>query len=69
MDAWSCGIILYMLLNGGTHPFYNKDDTKYDFIKKILSPYVDIPSNMTPLAKDLCFKLINANPIDRYNVS
>ncbi|CAD8095249.1 unnamed protein product [Paramecium primaurelia] len=69
VDAWSCGIILYMLLNGGVHPFYNKDDTKYDFIKKILNPSIDIPLNISPLAKDLFFKLINVNPIDRYNVS
>ena len=58
-----------MLLNGGVHPFYNKDDTKYDFIKKILNPSIDIPLNISPLAKDLFFKLINVNPIDRYNVS
>ncbi|CAD8195419.1 unnamed protein product [Paramecium pentaurelia] len=69
VDVWSCGILLYMLLNGGIHPFYNKDDTKYEFIKKILNPSIDIPSNMTPLAKDLFYKLINVNPIDRYNVS
>lgn len=58
-----------MLLNGGTHPFYNKEDTKYDFIKKILNPTIDIPLNISHLAKDLFFKLININPIDRYNVS
>ncbi|CAD8189904.1 unnamed protein product [Paramecium octaurelia] len=69
VDAWSCGILLYMLLNAGQHPFYNKDDTKYEFINKILNPSIDIPQSMTPLAQDLFFKLINVNPIDRYNVS
>ena len=35
VDIWSIGILMFMLLNGGKHPFYQKNDRKEDFIKKI----------------------------------
>ena len=31
VDIWSIGIILFMLLNNGQHPFYNKGDLKMNF--------------------------------------
>ena len=33
VDIWSIGILMFMLLNGGKHPFYQKNDKKEDFIK------------------------------------
>ena len=35
VDIWSIGILMFMLLNGGKHPFYQKNDKREDFIKKI----------------------------------
>ena len=35
VDIWSIGIILFMLLNNGQHPFYNKGDLKNEFLKKL----------------------------------
>ena len=34
-DFWSIGIILYMLLNNGQHPFYNNGDVKKEFLNKL----------------------------------
>ncbi len=35
IDIWSCGIIMYMLLNNGTHPFYLKGDSSNQFVDKL----------------------------------
>jgi len=35
VDMWSVGIIMYMLLSGGRHPFYTKQDTSESYIKKL----------------------------------
>ena len=35
VDIWSIGIILYMLLNNGKHPFYFKGDERKNYIEKI----------------------------------
>lgn len=35
IDIWSCGVILYQLLNNGFHPFHNKDDSYELFLEKL----------------------------------
>jgi calcium/calmodulin-dependent protein kinase I len=35
IDIWSCGIIMYQLLNNGIHPFYNKGDHSSKFCEKL----------------------------------
>ena len=37
IDIWSCGIIMYILLNF-THPLYKKGDSKNMYLKKLISP-------------------------------
>jgi serine/threonine protein kinase len=37
IDIWSCGIIMYQLLNNGIHPFYNKGDSSLRFNEKLKS--------------------------------
>ncbi|CAD8193406.1 unnamed protein product [Paramecium octaurelia] len=68
IDSWSCGIIMYMLLNSGQHPFYNYNDTRDQVINKIMNPILQFSDHMSPLAKDLIQKLTTIEPIERYSV-
>jgi serine/threonine protein kinase len=38
IDIWSCGIIMYMLLNNGKHPIYAKGDRHRDYVEKLKKP-------------------------------
>jgi serine/threonine protein kinase len=35
IDIWSCGIIMYQLLNNGIHPFYDKGDDSNKFYERL----------------------------------
>ena len=69
VDIWSIGILMFMLLNNGKHPFYVKGIDKKDFIKKIQSCKINFYNKISPMAKHLIFKLLDPNPSWRYNAS
>ena len=35
IDIWSCGIVMYMLLNNGLHPFFNKGESTSVYLEKL----------------------------------
>lgn len=35
VDVWSTGIVLYMLLTGGSHPLYNSKDSVESYKDKL----------------------------------
>lgn len=35
VDIWACGIILYILCSGGSHPIYTRKMNVEDYIEKI----------------------------------
>ncbi len=65
---WSCGIIMYNLLDMGGHPFYSpKNDTNESFKKKLQNPKWKLPSHFSCLAKNLFEKLVLNDPSERYS--
>ena len=69
VDIWSIGILMFMLLNNGKHPFYVKGDNRKDFIKKIENCKINCYNKVSPMAKNLIFKLLEPNPSWRYNAA
>ena len=69
VDIWSIGILMFMLLNNGKHPFYQKNDKKEDFIKKIKIGKLNFINKLSFMAKNLNQKLCEVNPSWRYSAN
>ena len=69
VDIWSIGILMYMLLNNGKHPFYHKDDKKEDIIQKIKLAKLHFINKISYMAKHLMHKLCEPNPSWRYSAN
>ena len=71
VDVWSVGIVLYMLLNKGKNPFYNKGDTVNVLIENINNKNIEFDLEKCPISefgRHLIFKLLDKNPSYRYTV-
>ena len=69
VDIWSVGIILYMLLNKGKHPFYFLGQHKNKTIENISKKEIEFNDNdnsISPIAKHFLYKLLDKNPSYRY---
>ena len=69
VDIWSIGILMYILLNKGKHPFYIKGDKKNGVAEKIKSGKFKLYENISPMARHLISKLLEPNPSWRYTAS
>jgi len=70
VDIWSVGILMYMLLNKGEHPFYHKGDTKEDFINNLRSiKELKSKCKISYMAMNLLKKLLEPDPIKRYKAT
>ena len=66
VDIWSIGIILYMLLNNGKHPFYIEGENENEYCEKIKKCNLNFNNNLSYMAKNLIHKLLEPNPSWRY---
>ena len=69
VDIWSCGIILYRLLNKGLHPLYSSNEGRDSYFNKLKAPVWAFPRSFPPLAQNLFLKLMKVAPIERYTAS
>ena len=70
VDIWSVGIILYMMLNNGKNPFYNKGDNSDVIIEKITKDKLKFDyfnNHISWMAKHLICKMLNKIPNYRYS--
>ena len=68
-DMWNIGILMFMLLNKGKHPFYIKGDKRDEIANKIKNGKFTFYEEATPLAQNLISKLLEPNPTWRYTAS
>ena len=67
VDIWSIGILMYMLLNKGEHPFYHENDTKEIFLKNLKeNKKIEFNNKISFMAMHLIKKLLEYDPIKRY---
>ena len=69
IDMWSIGVLMFILLNNGKHPFYVKGDNLKQISQKIKNGKIEFYENISPMAKHLVKKLLEPNPSWRYTAS
>ena len=70
VDIWSIGILMYMLLNKGEHPFYHNGDTKKTFLNNLKNNKGLVFNNkISFMAMHLIKKLLEYDPIKRYKAN
>lgn len=70
VDLWSVGILMYMLISGGDHPFYNTgmDLKSYWKVLEQSPKLIFDDTKFSKIAIDLIDKLLNFETMQRYNI-
>ena len=68
IDSFSAGIVLFILCSGGMHPFYSGNQTRKEYINKLLSQkcLCKFSIQMPLLARNLFLKLCKFETMFRY---
>ena len=62
VDIWSTGIIMFMLLTGGSHPLFNNADGAESYKKKLAKiDQLHFPGHLSGLAKNFFMKITKFN--------
>ena len=69
VDIWSIGILMFILLNDGKHPFYIIGDNRSEVAKKIKLGKIIFYKKISLMAKHLMMKLLEPIPSWRYTAS
>ncbi|CAD8176229.1 unnamed protein product [Paramecium pentaurelia] len=64
VDIWGVGVIMFMLLNNGQHPYYNQGDTLEQILQK--TKVMHEQGNLTQLQYSLFKKLTELDQTKRY---
>ena len=68
VDMWSVGVITYMLINKGEHPFYKTGDSTQNVITSIKQCIIEYDMNVfSEMARMFISKLIDKNEVNRFN--
>lgn len=69
IDMWACGLVAYMLLNQGKHPFALSDKiSRREFHRSIKNIPVVFQTNCDFMAVDFVERLLRKNYMERYTV-
>jgi calcium/calmodulin-dependent protein kinase I len=68
VDIWSCGIVMYVLLNNGEHPVYKSKMSSKEYIKKMKSFKVKCAKSISQIGLNLLHKFLESEPSKRYTI-
>ena len=69
IDIWSFGVIAYLLLSKGKHPYYSKGDTITKLKNEVKQVKVNFDITCSSMAKQFIGKLLKVKVADRLNAS
>jgi serine/threonine protein kinase len=68
VDIWSCGIVMYMLLNNGEHPVYQPGMSEKEYMSKMKGFSTKCVNKVSNMGMNLLKKLLEVDPGRRYTI-
>jgi calcium/calmodulin-dependent protein kinase I len=68
VDIWSCGIVMYMLLNNGEHPVYTPGLSSNEYISRMKHFKWKCVNKVSQMGINLLHRLLEKDPAKRYTV-
>jgi serine/threonine protein kinase len=68
VDIWSCGIVMYMLLNNGEHPIYKPGLSSKEYLMRMKNLKWKCINKVSQMGMNLLYRLLEKEPSRRYSV-